>query len=642
MLAAAQELKLELDASMSQYTSKKGAGVDKAAFREACASALERRLFYVPSYKIYGGVAGLYDFGPPGCAVKSNLLQQWRQHFVLEENMLEIECPAVTPECVLRASGHVEKFTDLMVRDVKTHQCYRADHLLEGHLEPMLEDPTVPRDQRKAMELDLNRTDEMSPEELGGKLESYRVKAPDTGNDLTAPFPFNLMFATQIGPMGNNQGFFRPETAQGIFVNFRDLLYYNGGRLPFAGAQVGRGYRNEIAPRQGLLRVREFEMAEIEHFVNPDKKDHPRFSSVADLEPLLFARAQQAAVEKPVAMKLGDAVRDGIIANETLGYFIGRTYLFLKKVGIDPTRLRFRQHLQHEMAHYACDCWDAEIECSYGWVECVGLADRSAYDLTAHSAATKVDLSAHETFAEPVMEEVLEIKPNKKDVAKAFKRDTKLVTETLEAMDEAEAMAMAEAHASGADVSIKSVTTGQEFTITPGMVAIAKKTKKVTGRSFVPSVIEPSFGIGRVLYMVFEHSFYVREDDDQKTVFKFPAVMAPTKCALFPLQVKKDFEPMLERISRSLVSAGVSNKIDDSSASIGKRYARFDELGVPFAVTVDFDSLTDDTVTLRERDSTTQLRLPADDVADLLMRLSNGSATWEEAAAKYPAVTAKE
>ena len=370
-------------------------------------------------------------------------------------------------------------------------------------------------------------------------------------------------------------------------------------------------------------------------------KDHPRFASVADLAPLLFNRERQAAVEKPMEMTLGEAVSKGIIANETLGYFMGRTYLFLVKCGVDPKRLRFRQHLQHEMAHYACDCWDAEIECSYGWVECVGLADRSAYDLTAHAAVSKVDLSAHEVFDTPREEEMVEIKPSKKDIAKAFKRDTKAVTEALEAMDEAEAMAMAERHAAGDEASVTNAATGQEFAIAPGMVAIAKKTKKVTGRSFVPSVIEPSFGIGRVLYMVFEHSFYVREDDDQKTVFKFPPVIAPTKCALFPLQVKKDFDPMLERISRSLVAAGVSNKVDDSGASIGKRYARMDELGVPFAITVDFDSLKDETVTLRERDSTAQVRLPAAECAGVLSALSSGASSWEEMAGKYPQVEAK-
>ena len=122
--------------------------------------------------------------------------------------------------------------------------------------------------------------------------------------------------------------------------------------------------------------MREFQLAEIEHFVNPDDKSHPRFADVASLQFQLYPRKEQLGPKTTVTMRLGDAVGDGIIANETLGYFIGRTFLFLKAVGIDCNRLRFRQHLQHEMAHYACDCWDAEIECSYGWIECVGLADR--------------------------------------------------------------------------------------------------------------------------------------------------------------------------------------------------------------------------------------------------------------------------
>ena len=200
---------------------------------------------------------------------------------------------------------------------------------------------------------------------------SLGIKAPETKNDLTAPYPFNLMFPTQIGPSGQQKGFLRPETAQGIFVNFRDLLYYNGGKLPFAAAQIGQSFRNEIAPRQGLLRVREFTQAEIEHFVHPEHKEHPRFGEVKDVELSLFSRdAQLATVKRPFPMSAGDAVAKGIIANETLGYFIARTQLFLLKIGIDPARLRFRQHLQHEMAHYAEDCWDAEIESTYGWVEC--------------------------------------------------------------------------------------------------------------------------------------------------------------------------------------------------------------------------------------------------------------------------------
>ena len=142
-------------------------------------------------------------------------------------------------------------------------------------------------------------------------------------------------------------------------MNFRDLLYYNGGKLPFAAAQVGQSFRNEIAPRAGLLRVREFTQAEIEHFVHPEKKEHARFNEVADVELNLFSRdAQLAAVKKPFLMTAREAVAKGIVANETLAYFVARTHVFLEKIGIDLKRLRFRQHLQHEMAHYAEDCWD--------------------------------------------------------------------------------------------------------------------------------------------------------------------------------------------------------------------------------------------------------------------------------------------
>ncbi|CAN1333943.1 Glycine--tRNA ligase, mitochondrial 1 [Linum perenne] len=278
--------------------------------------------------------------------------------------MLEVDCPCVTPEVVLKASGHVDKFTDLMVKDEKTGTCYRADHLLK-HILAVL--------------------DEFSSEELGAKIKEFGITAPDTKNPLSDPYPFNLMFQTSIGPSGLSSGFMRPETAQGIFVNFKDLYYYNGNKLPFAAAQIGQAFRNEISPRQGLLRVREFTLAEIEHFVDPEDKSHPKYSEVANLEFLMFPREEQMSGQSAKIIQLGHAVSKGIVNNETLGYFIGRVYLFLTRLGIDKTRLRFRQHLANEMAHYAADCWDAEIECSYGWIECVGIADRSAYDLRAHS-----------------------------------------------------------------------------------------------------------------------------------------------------------------------------------------------------------------------------------------------------------------
>lgn len=178
----------------------KSSGADKEAFRAALLNILERRLFFIPSFKIYGSVAGFYDYGPPGCAIKQNVTQFWRQHFVLEENMLEVECPAVTPEPVLKASGHVERFTDFMVTDIETGDCHRADHLLEDILEAIIDDPSDyggAEAAKEAREL-LVRVGELDCKEIGDALTKYGVKAPETGNDISSPFPFNLMFKTSI------------------------------------------------------------------------------------------------------------------------------------------------------------------------------------------------------------------------------------------------------------------------------------------------------------------------------------------------------------------------------------------------------------------------------------------------------------
>ncbi|CAI5490953.1 unnamed protein product [Closterium sp. Naga37s-1] len=648
-----KHLKIDLESSTKAFTAKseaegggkgKDASINREAFRQAVNNALERRLFIIPSFKIYGGVAGLFDYGPPGCAVKSNVLAFWRQHFVLEENMLEVDCPCVTPDAVLRASGHVDKFTDLMVKDVKTQACYRADHLLKDHLGELLEkEVTMAPERREEIKHVLAVLDEYGAEELDGKLKEFGVKAPDTKNDLSAPYPFNLMFSTAIGPTGLLHGYLRPETAQGIFVNFKDLLYYNGGKLPFAAAQIGQAFRNEIAPRAGLLRVREFTLAEIEHFVSPADKSHPRFSSVADLSFLLYPRAEQLGPKQPVTMRLGDAVEKGIINNETLGYFIGRTFLFLSRLGIDPQRLRFRQHLQHEMAHYATDCWDAEIECSYGWVECVGLADRSAFDLKAHTEKSKVELVAYEKFPEPREVEVMSIVPSKKDIGKAFKRDAKLIAESLEAMSEADALAMKATLEADGKVEYTPCGGSQAFSLSKEMVAISKEKKKLQGQSFTPSVIEPSFGIGRIIYCIYEHCFYSRPSaDEARTVFRFTPLVAPIKCTVFPLVQRGDLERVAQEASAGLTKAGVANKIDTTGTTIGKRYARTDELGCPFAITVDGQTLEDGTVTLRERDSTAQVRIHKDEVASVLRQLADGLLVWTDAQGKYPAVAQKE
>lgn len=609
---------------------------NREAFRKAVVNTLERRLFYIPSFKIYHGVAGLYDYGPLGCAVESNVLAFWRQHFVMEENMLEVRCPCVTPEVVLKASGHVDKFTDLMVNDEKTGTCYRADHLLKDFCKEKLEkdvDITV----EKVAELKhvLAILDDLSPEELGGKIKEYGITAPDTKNPLSAPYPFNLMFQTSIGPSGLSPGYMRPETAQGIFVNFKDLYAYNGQKLPFAAAQIGQAFRNEISPRQGLLRVREFTLAEIEHFVDPDDKSHPKFPEVASLEFLMFPRKDQVSGRSAKRMALGEAVSQGIVNNETLGYFIGRVYLFLTHLGIEKERLRFRQHLENEMAHYAADCWDAEIECSYGWIECVGIADRSSYDLCAHMDKSGVALVAHEKLAEPREVEKLVIAPMKKEFGLAYKNNQKMVLEALEAMEEKEAMEMKDTLESKGEVEFHVCTLGKDVTIKKNMLTISKEKKKEHERVFTPSVIEPSFGIGRIIYCLYEHSFYTRpskDGDEQLNVFRFPSLVAPIKCTAFSLVQDSKYEEVAKRIAKSLNAVGISNKLDISGVSIGRRYARTDEIGVPLAITVDSTS----SVTIRERDSKQQIRVSVDEVASVVKEVTDGLSTWGDVLWKYP------
>jgi len=506
-----------------------------------------------------------------------------------------------------------------------------------------------------------NQADAYDKDELWAVFQKYSIKSPDTKNDLTEPVAFNLMFATPIGPIGDQQGFLRPETAQGIFLNFKFCLEQNAGMIPFGVAQVGKAFRNEIAPRAGLIRQREFTQAEIEFFCKPGDKPHPKFAAVADLALQFRSSAVQLAAGEAEVMTVGDAVGKGIIANQTLGYFIGRTFLVLGRSGGKAEHVRFRQHLPDEMAHYAADCWDAEIEMSLGWVECVGIADRSAYDLTCHGKATNTSLTASVDLEKPITVETFELtKKSLAAIGKEFKKDAKVVTGHLTSLSEESLKALeAGAKASGsADIEVD----GQSFSIKAEL--LSTETKKTTQyvETFVPSVVEPSFGIDRILTAIYEHSFYTRDPeapaaeeaplaDDKKGkkkkeekkeavpgVLKLPAEIAPYKVVILPLQLNiiKDhnaaYTAALDTLRSQLSSLGLQYKVDDTGASIGKRYARSDELGIPFGITIDFDTLgcgaeTDaalaGTVTLRDRDSTDQVRMPLTDIAETLNKLSS-------------------
>ncbi|CAM2702879.1 unnamed protein product [Rotaria socialis] len=596
---------------------------------------LKRRFFYDQSFSIYGGVNGLYDYGPMGCAIKANMLSEWRRHFILEEQMLEVDCSMLTPEIVLKASGHVDRFADFMVKDVKTGECFRADHLIEAHLERLLKAKDITAEKKAEIERLLPQVDNMKGPDMQQVIEQYKMKSPVTNNDLSEPVAFNLMFATLIGPTGQLKGYLRPETAQGMFVNFKRLLEFNQGRLPFAAAQIGNSFRNEISPRSGLIRVREFTMAEIEHFVDPTDKSHPKFETVANLQVQLYTATNQMSGESARLVRLGDAVSSKLINNETLGYFIGRIYLFMTKVGIDKTRLRFRQHMGNEMAHYACDCWDAECKTSYGWVECVGCADRSCYDLTQHSKFSGERLVAERALPEQKKIQVNEVLAHANVIGKSYGKDTNQITQHLQKLSHEDAKVLHDKLDQG-DVPI--IIDGKEYAITRKMFTFRTSEKTVQVEEFVPSVIEPSFGIGRIMYSMWEHNFRVRPESEQRTYFTLPPLIAPYKCVILPLSGNEEFKPFVKDISALLTQGGISHKIDTSSGSIGRRYSRSDEIAVPFAITIDFDTLKEPfTVTLRDRDTFKQIRAKIDEITSILQGLSSGTITWGEICSHYPA-----
>lgn len=536
------------DISMSTSSTKTGQPLDRSTLDSLC----RRRLFYTPAFEIYGGVSGLYDYGPPGCALQANIIETWRKHFVLEEDMLEVDCSMLTPHEVLKTSGHVDKFSDWMCKDPKNGEIFRADHLVEEVLESRLNGNKEARGEKvevdekkeakkkrkakdtKALKLDdavvkeyeevLAKIDNYNGDELGLLIDKYAVKNPATGGNVLPPVSFNLMFQTSIGPSSNLAGYLRPETAQGQFLTFQKLLEFNQQSMPFASACIGKSFRNEISPRSGLLRVREFLMAEIEHFVDPQGgKKHPRFNEVKDVELVLLDRKVQLEGRTEVQkLTIGEAVSTRLVDSESLGYFIARIHLFLKRLGVDQEKVRFRQHMANEMAHYATDCWDAELLTSYGWIECVGCADRSAYDLTVHSKKTGAPLCVRETLAEPLKIEEWAYELDKKKFGPKFKKDGKAVEAAVDALtqDLREKLSIQLLDKGKIEINVPGVGSGK-VEIDRDLITIEKRTRIERIREYTPNVIEPAFGIGRILYSLIEHVYWTREGSEERGVCLF-------------------------------------------------------------------------------------------------------------------------
>ncbi|KAI9910911.1 hypothetical protein PsorP6_010521 [Peronosclerospora sorghi] len=420
------------------------------------------------------------------------------------------------------------------------------------------------------------------------------------------------MFKCSIGPEGGMVGYLRPKTDQGIFLNFRRLLEYNAVK-----------------------------QAEIEFFVNPKDKGHSKFSSVEDLKLPLLNRTNQLTHDKDVQIRCSDAVEQGIVANERLASYLVRTYKFCEAIGIDLERLRFRQHLKIEMYHNAADFWDLEIKLSSGWVECAGHADRSCYDLSVHAKKSKVEMVGTHKFDKPEKRQNVEIKPNKSNMGRTFKADVAVILEALDSLkdDVVRAQAFEDELTAKGEANLGPLCSDKEFKLERDMVAIKVVEKMVSEEKFVPSVIEPAFGIGRLLTAIFEHNFSTRGGGDEKHGFmSFSPLIAPIKVSVLPLRNNSVFDDFAEELEKVFVAEALECKVETSSVAIGRKYARADELGIPFGVTINFDTVEDRQVTLRERDSTAQVGIPIDAIGSEVRKLVNSLATWDVTLERYPNV----
>jgi glycyl-tRNA synthetase len=559
----------------------------------------KRRGFIWPTSECYGAVAGFIDYGPLGAMMKRRIENIWRHFYVVQEGYYEIECPTIAQEAVFIASGHVKGFSDKMCQCPHCKEYLRADHVADGG--------------------GVCGAATMNNETLAAAIAT--CKCPACGEVLgnVEVYNFNLMFQTSIGPGSQRVGYLRPETAQGMFVDFARLLRFYRDKLPFGAVQIGKSYRNEISPRQGMIRLREFTQAEAEIFVHPNEKNHhPSFKRYTDYRMPLLTYTHQQKCEPAVEMSMREAVDKGIIANEYVAYYVALTHDLLVTVGIRPDRLRFRQHLPDERAHYATDCWDAEVYSErFGWVETVGIADRTNYDLNAHAKQSGTSMTVFIQYDTPKKVERRRIIPNMGVLGKQYRQKAKAIFAALET---------ATPTPEGADVTVD----GETIHIPADLFEVRDEVIDVRGEEIVPHVIEPSYGIDRMCYAVLEQAYAEdTADGEKRVVLRLSPQVAPVQVAVFPLMTRDGLDTLSYEITTTLQKQGILAEYDDSGA-IGRRYRRQDEIGTPFAITVDYESKETHTVTVRDRDSMKQVRIAIDKIPETLSALIKGDRKFTE------------
>jgi glycyl-tRNA synthetase len=427
----------------------------------------KQRGFIFQSAEIYGGLKGFYDYGHLGVLLKNKIKNLWLKEIVFKrDNIFLIESSIIGPRKVYEASGHIEGFQDPLVECKNCHNRFRADHLIKGEYGEV-------------------------------KLKDNKPLCPLCQGELTEERNFNLMFKTYVGPVEElaSEAYLRPETAQGMFYNFKNILNSMRAKLPFGIAQIGKSFRNEITPRNFIFRIREFEQMELEFFVDPKEAD------------------------------------------KWFDYWVKERYNFYLKLGIKKENIRKREYAKEELAHYSQATTDIEYKFPWGWDELEGIANRTNYDLSRHSRFS-----------------------------------------------------------------------GEE------LVYFDEKEKK----KILPYVIEPSVGVDR-LFLAILLEFYDEDvvDQEERRLFRFPPFLAPIEVAVFPLLGnRKELVDKAKEVYKLVKENFVC--FYDESGSIGRRYRRQDEIGTPFCLTIDFQTLEDNTLTIRDRDTTKQIRLEIKEIKDYL------------------------
>ncbi|MEF8842520.1 MAG: glycine--tRNA ligase [Haloarculaceae archaeon] len=588
--------------SEGERTNRSGAEEDVGREDElrTVAELAKRRGFFFPAVEAYGGVAGFYTYGPQGASLKRNVEGSWRDRFVTREGHVEISAPDVMPEPVFEASGHLDGFDDMIIECPSCGASHRADHLVEAAT-------------------GIEDAESLPIPEVEALFEEHDLACPTCGEPL-AGVPveeFNLMFETSIGPGSGQPGYLRPETAQGIFVEFPRLKEYARGQLPFAVAQVGTAWRNEISPRRSLIRVREFTQAELEHFVDPET-DEPPLERVEDVELMLYPASEQAAEDgEYLTTTVGEAAEAGVV-DPWIAYYLGVAREWYESIGVDMDRFRFRQHLGGELAHYATDCWDAEAELGGNWVEITGFGYRSDYDLSKHDAYSDEEFTVFKQYDEPRSVERATVDPDMSTLGPEYGGAAADIADALVDLAARDPSAF-----DGEEVTVEA--DGESYTVPTEVADFSVETVTESGEHVTPHVVEPSFGIGRIVYTVLVHA-HERDvvDDEERTYLELPAGVAPTTVGVFPLMSRDGLDDRARDLAADLREAGFDVEYDDSG-NIGRRYRRQDEVGTPYCVTVDYESLEDGTVTVRERDSTEQARVDTTALPAELTALRTGA-----------------